>query len=118
MMYGIGHRTMAVDHWRAMFLICGGLTVFVGLLFFFLMPASPESAWFLAEDERRIAVQRLQAETEGGDQTNFSMLQLKETVRDIRAYISFLFGLLITLPAPVIAVNLAVGSLQRCFSSL
>ncbi|KAL3460879.1 major facilitator superfamily domain-containing protein [Aspergillus heterothallicus] len=103
MMYGIGHQKMAVEQWKAMFLICGGLTIFVGVLFFFFMPAGPGSAWFLTPDERKIAVQRLQAETEGGDQTNFSVPQLKEAVRDIRAYISFLFGVLITLPAPVIA---------------
>ncbi|KAE8374448.1 pantothenate transporter [Aspergillus bertholletiae] len=102
MMYGIGHQTMAVASWKAMFLICGGLTTFIGLLFFFLMPAGPESAWFLKPHERMIAVQRLQAETEGGDQTNFSMAQLKETTCDIRAYMSFLFGVLLTLPAPVI----------------
>lgn len=64
---------MAVEQWKAMFLICGGLTAFIGLLFFFLMPAGPDSAWFLKPDERKIAVQRLQAETEGGDQTNFSI---------------------------------------------
>jgi hypothetical protein len=73
-----------------------------------MMPAGPESAWFLNSQERLIATQRLQAETEGGDQTNFSIPQLKETVMDIRAYLSFLFGVLITLPSPVIAVSFAV----------
>ncbi|KAF9888053.1 hypothetical protein FE257_009318 [Aspergillus nanangensis] len=104
MMYGIGHQQMAVAQWKAMFLICGGLTVFAGILFFFLMPASPDTAWFLNAHEREIATKRLQAETEGGDQTYFSMSQLKEAVGDIRAYLSFLFGVLITLPSPVIAI--------------
>lgn len=91
-----------------MFMVCGALTIFLGVLFFFLMPAGPESAWFLNNQERLIAMQRLKAETEGGDQTNFSIPQLKETVRDIRAYLSFLFGVLITLPSPVIAVSRTV----------
>ncbi|KAJ5242521.1 uncharacterized protein N7469_000848 [Penicillium citrinum] len=102
-MYGIGHNHMAISRWKAMFMVCGALTIFLGVLFFFLMPAGPESAWFLNNQERLIAMQRLKAETEGGDQTNFSIPQLKETVRDIRAYLSFLFGVLITLPSPVIA---------------
>ncbi|KAJ5648898.1 uncharacterized protein N7484_002621 [Penicillium longicatenatum] len=103
MMYGIGHDQMAIAQWKAMFIICGALTAFFGVLFFFMMPAGPESAWFLNPQERLIATQRLKAETEGGDQTNFSISQLKETVMDIRAYLSFLFGVLITLPSPVIA---------------
>ncbi|KAL4888015.1 major facilitator superfamily domain-containing protein [Aspergillus ambiguus] len=103
MMYGIGHQVMAVAQWKAMFLICGGLTVFVGVAFFFLMPAGPDTAWFLTQHEREIATKRLQAENEGGDQTYFSLPQLKEAAGDIRAYLSFLFGALITLPSPVIA---------------
>ncbi|CDM31930.1 hypothetical protein DTO013E5_1837 [Penicillium roqueforti] len=104
MMYGIGHNTaLAIAQWKAMFIICGALTVFFGILFFFLMPAGPDSAWFLTPEERQVATQRLRAETEGGDQTTFSISQLKETAMDIRAYLSFLFGLLITLPSPVIA---------------
>lgn len=108
MMYGIGHNHMAISNWKAMFMVCGAITIFLGILFFFMMPAGPESAWFLNSQERLIATQRLKAETEGGDQTNFSIPQLKETIMDIRAYLSFLFGVLITLPSPVIAVSSAV----------
>lgn len=105
-MYGLGHQKMVIAQWKAMFIICGALTVFLGILFFFLMPAGPETAWFLNPQERLIAMQRMQTETEGGDQTDFSIPQLKEAVTDIRAYLSFLFGVLMTLPAPVIGVSL------------
>lgn len=104
-MYGIGHQNLVVAPWKAMFLICGGLTAMAGVLFFFLMPSGPNTAWFLTQHEQVVASKRLQEESEGGDRTNFSMLQLKEAVCDIRAYLSFLFGVLITLPAPVIGVS-------------
>ncbi|KAE8406888.1 MFS general substrate transporter [Aspergillus pseudonomiae] len=103
MMYGIGHQEINIAQWKAMFLICGGLTMLVGILFFFLMPTGPATAWFLKPHEREIATKRLQAESEGGDHTHFSISQLTEAVGDIRAYLSFLFGVLITLPSPVIA---------------
>ncbi|KAJ5739620.1 hypothetical protein N7533_012404 [Penicillium manginii] len=64
MMYGIGHNHMAISNWKAMFMVCGAITIFLGILFFFMMPAGPESAWFLNSQERLIATQRLQAETE------------------------------------------------------
>lgn len=118
-MYGIGHNTaLAIAQWKAMFIICGALTVFFGILFFFLMPAGPDSAWFLTPEERQVATQRLRAETEGGDQTTFSISQLKETAMDIRAYLSFLFGLLITLPSPVIAVSRVFSYKKTCVQLL
>ena len=104
-MYGLGHRNMAIAQWKAMFIICGALTSFIGILFYFLMPAGPERAWFLTSEERLVATRRMQTETEGGDKTDFSIPQLKEAATDIRAYLSFLFGILMTLPAPVIAVS-------------
>lgn len=104
-MYGIGHDKMVLSHWKIMFIICGSITALFGILFLFLMPAGPKSAWFLNSEERLIATQRLKAESEGGDQKKFSTSQLKETIVDIRAYLSFLFGVLITLPSPVIAVS-------------
>lgn len=92
-----------------MFIICGALTSFIGVLFLFLMPAGPETAWFLSPEERVVATQRMRAEAEAGDQTNFSMAQLKEATMDLRAYLSFVFGVLITLPSPVIGVSLPVN---------
>lgn len=105
MMYGIAHDKTAISQWKVMFIICGALTTFIGILFLFIMPAGPGSAWFLNPQERLIATQRLKAETEGGDRTNFSPSQFKEAAKDIRTYLSFLFGVLITLPSPVIAVS-------------
>lgn len=93
---------------EGLFLIIGGLTSLLGGVFYFLMPANPQEAWFLRPDERIAADARLSEEHDGGDKTNFSMAQLKESWVDFNVWAAFLFGVLVTAPSPV----LTVGSLH------
>lgn len=103
MMYGIGQYTrLAVAAWRVMFLICGGITVFAGILFYVGMPARPENAWFLTAEERVVAAKRLASEHDGGDKTSFSLAQVKEAALDIKTFLVFMFGLLVTMSSPVL----------------
>ena len=108
-MYAIGSNNhLAIAKWRVLFLICGALTSAVGVVFFFLMPDNPETAWFLTPEERIAAAARLAEEHDGGDKTNFSVAQLWESTRDFNAYSAFLFGVLVTAPAPVLTVSTIV----------
>jgi len=45
--------------WQVLFILEGGLTIFVALLGFLWLPRSAGSAWFLRQDERRWAEQRV-----------------------------------------------------------
>ncbi|KAJ5804929.1 hypothetical protein N7474_010816 [Penicillium riverlandense] len=104
LMYGIaeGHN-LSIAPWRVMFLICGAMTSFIGLIFFFAMPDNPETAWFLTAEEKVAAAQRLAEEHDGGDKTDFSMKQLKESILDFNSYAALFFGILVTAPAPVLS---------------
>lgn len=105
LMYGIGISShISVDPWRAMFIIAGAVTVFAGLLFFFGMPANVDKAWFLTPEERIVAAKRLAGQHDGGDKTSFSMSQFKEAVSDVRTYIVFAFGVLVTINSVVLTV--------------
>jgi hypothetical protein len=105
-MYGIGSNdSLHIAKWKVLFLICGGLTSALGFVFFFLMPDNPQTAWFLTVEERIAAAARLAEEHDGGDKTDFSMAQLKESLFDFNAYSAFLFGVLVTAPAPVLTVS-------------
>jgi len=44
-----------VPGWKWLFIIEGGLTVIIGIIGFFWLPAYPDSAWFLSEAEREAA---------------------------------------------------------------
>ncbi|KAL2789076.1 major facilitator superfamily domain-containing protein [Aspergillus keveii] len=102
MMYGVGGATMTLQTWRVMFLLCGGLTVLAGSLFLWLMPRDTTTAWFLNEEERKIATDRLTRDRATRDQTSFDWVQAKEAVTDPRTVIYALMALLITMPTAIV----------------
>lgn len=105
-MYGIGeHNKSSLAAWRIMFIVCGTLTSATGIIFYFVMPGGPDTAWFLNPEERIAAEHRLASEHDGGDKTNFSMVQLKEAAFDFKSYAAFAFGILVTAPSPVLTVG-------------
>ena len=112
-MYGIGeHNGTSLAAWRIMFLACGALTCACGILFFFVMPSGPETAWFLTSEERVAAGRRLASQHDGGDKTNFSLMQLKEAIFDFKSYAAFAFGVLVTAPSPVLTVSEDASQLE------
>ncbi|CZR51344.1 related to allantoate permease [Phialocephala subalpina] len=101
LMYGIGKNSnLSLAPWRTLFLICGALTSAMGVLFF-AMPSGPDKAWFFTPREREVAAMRLARDHEGGDKTNFSILQLLEALKDVKTWLTFAFGVLVTVPSPV-----------------
>nr|RBR00763.1 hypothetical protein FVER53263_10998 [Fusarium verticillioides] len=47
-----------VHGWMWLFIIEGTMTVILGILAFWWLPADPQSAWFLSEEEKHVARQR------------------------------------------------------------
>ncbi|KAK0640053.1 putative transporter [Lasiodiplodia hormozganensis] len=88
MMYGIGTAgdNMDIESWRVMFLVCGGLTVGSGILFLVIMPRDATTAWFLNEEERRIATERLALDRATRDRAEFNRKQAQEALTDPRFY--------------------------------
>lgn len=104
MMYGIGENLshLSIQPWRLMFLVCGAITIFAGMLFYMAMPAGPDSAWFLSADEKVVAARRLASQHDGGDKTTFSWEQFREACLDLKTFHVFMFGLLVTMCSPVL----------------
>jgi MFS family permease len=105
MMYGIGEHASSfggLAPWRVMFLICGGITIAVGVLFLCIIPAGPDTAWFLTPHERIVAARRMASYQDAGDKSHFSWPQFREAAADVQTLHGFLFGVLVTLSAPVL----------------
>lgn len=106
LMYGIGKNSaLALAPWRILFIICGALTFAGGVIFFFAMPSGPDKAWFFTEREREVAAMRLAKDHDGGDQTNWSNKQLLEALTDVKSWLVFSFGVLVTMPSSVLTVS-------------
>lgn len=104
-MYGIGKNpSLSLAPWRVMFLVCGAMTVFAGLLFYFLMPNGPKDAWFLSPREKEVLSLRMAKDRDGGDKTSFSTTQLVEALKDVKTWFVFWFGVLVTMQSPVLTV--------------
>ncbi len=105
-MYLVGEaNSMAIANWRVIFLICGGSTLVVGVLVIFIMPIDTTTAWFLNENERRIATERLALDRETRDRSEFNMAQVKEALIDPASWLYFLMAFFICLPSPILKVS-------------
>ena len=103
LMYGIGrNHSLRLEPWRTLFIICGSLTAACGVLFLFARPTGPKDTWFLNAPEKEVLALRIAQDHEGGDKTNFSWPQLKETILDPKAWLIFSFGVLVTMQSPVL----------------
>ncbi|KAL2203564.1 MFS general substrate transporter [Sarocladium strictum] len=101
-MYGLGRAHLAVESWRALFFVAGGLTILSGLLFVFLFPEDTSTAWFLNDREREIATRRLAIDRGTRDHTNFDKVQLMEAIKSPTTYLYICMALGITLTTAII----------------
>jgi ACS family allantoate permease-like MFS transporter len=105
-MYGIGLATdVKLTNWRIMFLVCGGATILMGVAFIFLMPQGPETAWFLTDEEKKIASQRLLVDGITQEKKQFKKSQLMEALTDPLSWLAISFGFLGTFASPVLKVR-------------
>ncbi|KAM0323977.1 hypothetical protein ACHAQA_008559 [Verticillium albo-atrum] len=102
LMYAVGGANMAIESWRAIFLIFGGLTVGCGIVFLWLMPHDTTTAWFLNERERQIATQRLAIDRATRDRSDFNKGQMWEALKSPLTWMYFYFALCITLTTPIL----------------
>ena len=106
-MYLVGEaHHLALASWRVMFLISGGVTLLIGVLFIFVMPLDTTVAWFLSPDERRIATERLALDRGTRDRSEFNYSQVQEALGDVTTWLLFLMALFICIPSPILKVDL------------
>ncbi|KAF1986729.1 MFS general substrate transporter [Aulographum hederae CBS 113979] len=85
--YGFGSITGgSLKRWQYIYLLAGALTVLYGV-FCFSIPDSPASAWFLTEEERIIAVERLRSSQTGVRCHKIKKSQVIEALLDVKIYL-------------------------------
>ncbi|KAL2672384.1 hypothetical protein Neosp_013092 [[Neocosmospora] mangrovei] len=86
-----------VTGWMWLFLIEGAMTVIFGVIAFWWLPASPQTAWFLTEDQRRVATLRSLRDGSGKINEEFN---LRECFKSWNSW-KFLVWCVISLTYPV-----------------
>lgn len=85
--YGFAQITTgSLRRWQYIYLLAGALTFIFGL-WCFVVPSSPVSAWFLSQEERIVAVERLRRGQMGVRCQQLKGSQLKESILDIKVWL-------------------------------
>ncbi|KZP33760.1 MFS general substrate transporter [Athelia psychrophila] len=85
--FGVQQAHAAIANWRLLFIIEGLPAILLGFACFFLLPARPESTSYLTEDERKIAVERMNRSGSGDTGAVVQKQHIKAAFLDWRIYI-------------------------------
>ncbi|GAQ03865.1 uncharacterized transporter C417.10 [Aspergillus lentulus] len=87
MNYGFGQITSgSLKRWQYIYIFAGVLTFLFGI-WCCAMPNSPVSAWFLTQEERVVAVERLRRGQTGVRCQKIKLSQIKESALDLKMYL-------------------------------
>lgn len=91
-----------LHNWQILYLLEGGLTISLGLLTYYILPASPAKAWMLTESEKYHAVERMNVDT-GADLghvegTDLTKRDVVDGLRDWRKLVIIISNIVLTLP--------------------
>ncbi|KAF9571217.1 hypothetical protein EC968_000813 [Mortierella alpina] len=100
--------------WQWIFILEGLPTVLLTIVVFFYLPDYPETATFLSEDERDLAVRRLLADAGPATETEFSWKQFRDVFVDLKVYLHMVPYILTM--TPLYALALFLPALVREFS--
>jgi MFS family permease len=100
--YGLGQIHSSLTTWKPLFLVLGSVTVVWSFVLFFCLPDSPLTTKGLTEDERAIAIRRLERNNAGTISRTFNKAQFFEAFRDFKLYSCTLIILLTGVPSGAI----------------
>ncbi|EKG17356.1 Major facilitator superfamily [Macrophomina phaseolina MS6] len=102
--FGVFQIDSHLPGWRILFLIEGAMTVAFSVFAFFYLPNSGSDAWFLSEEEKRIAFQRMQMDSSSVVNEKFDLKEALKVFRIPAAYAWL--GIEICLGVPLQSVSL------------
>lgn len=86
LLYAIGQIEGALAPWRYQFMIIGSVSSVWGVLLWFLLPDSPLTAYFLTEEMRVVAIERMRFEQIGIENKTVKWDQIREAFTDPKTY--------------------------------
>lgn len=91
-------NTYSIPSWRLLYIITGVMTVVLGIISLLHVPDVPTDAWFLNETEKKYVVARSKANQQGFGNTKLKKHQVMETLKDVKSYIFFVYGVTYAIP--------------------
>jgi len=111
--YGIAEENLehhfSLAGWKVVFLVFGCITVFLGVCVVIFTPDSQLNAWWLSQNDRMLAVQRVRVNQQGIGNRIFKWYQFKEAMIDPQTWMIAFYA---------VAANIPNGGLSNFFSQL
>ncbi|KUJ21321.1 MFS general substrate transporter [Mollisia scopiformis] len=105
--YGIGH-VQSIQPWKAVFLIFGAATLTWSCMLFVLLPDTPMKAWFLSNEDRMKAVERVRHNMTGIKNNQWKRSQAVEALLDPKSWLIVLIALCANIPNGAISTFSAI----------
>jgi sugar phosphate permease len=99
MNYGLGHIHSHLKAWQPLFLILGAITMSWSVVILLFLPDNPHTSKFLTEEERAIAVSRLERNRAGDIHHDIEWAQVREGLTDWKIWSSAVIILLTGVPS-------------------
>jgi len=80
------------NQWQWIMIITAILTFICGIMFYLWFPDNPTTAWFLSDEEKVMAVKRVQGNQNGIETKTWKRYQFIEALTDIKTWMFFLFA--------------------------
>ncbi|CUM66297.1 uncharacterized protein PRCAT00003959001 [Priceomyces carsonii] len=98
--YGLYIRSdeYSIPSWKILFIVTGVITILLGAISLIHLPNTALDAWFLNDEQKSCAVERIRTSHQGFGNSKFKFSQLKETLLDIRAYLVFIYAMSYCIP--------------------
>ncbi|CAG8563278.1 23950_t:CDS:2 [Racocetra persica] len=84
------HKVNGLNGWQWVFIIDGSFTCAVALFSYYLIPDSPETASWLTNEERKLAVERLNDEPSHAHESYSEIHQILDAFKDWKIYMAML----------------------------
>ncbi|KAF8529063.1 MFS general substrate transporter [Hysterangium stoloniferum] len=97
--YGVSFSTdKAIPPYKIIYVLLGGLAIFVGICVLIWLPDSPVHARFLTKEERIAALERVRDDQGGTENKHFKKEQVWEALTDVRTWLIVLSTLTTSIP--------------------
>lgn len=113
---GAQHK-LSIHSWRAVLLLFAAMTVATGIAFFFLIPDSIETAWFLNERDRKLARLRTKENQLGVVDKTWKWYQVREALLDPAVWLLCLVSMCLMIPSGGLLNFYGIVVSQMGFSS-
>lgn len=84
--YGTTFYVGSIAAWKLLYLLLGALAIACGIIVVFFLPDSPVNAYFLSDEERIAALERVRLDQAGTHNKHIKKYQIVETFKDVRTW--------------------------------